>query len=82
VTTPALWGYGYFGSYGKEMSQLYLKKEMELFENQARVVDVIITTALIPGKRAPMLVSKQCVAAMKRGMPFYAGYPDFWIHRL
>ena len=43
------------GGYAKEMSADFIKAEMELFAKQAKEVDVIITTALIPGKPAPRL---------------------------
>jgi H+-translocating NAD(P) transhydrogenase subunit alpha len=40
---------------------------MKFFEDQAREVDIIITTALVPGKPAPRLITKQCVECMKPG---------------
>lgn len=46
------------GGYAKEMSSEFLKAEHELFEKQCREVDVIITTALIPNKKAPVLITK------------------------
>lgn len=46
------------GGYAKEMSPAFIKAEMELFAKQARDVDIIITTALIPGKKAPTLITK------------------------
>jgi NAD(P) transhydrogenase subunit alpha len=55
------------GGYAKEMSPAFIAAEMELFAAQAREVDVIITTALIPGKRAPTLITAAMVASMKRG---------------
>eukprot|EP00362_Geleiidae_sp_MMETSP1317_P001750 CAMPEP_0201285828 /NCGR_PEP_ID=MMETSP1317-20130820/113881_1 /ASSEMBLY_ACC=CAM_ASM_000770 /TAXON_ID=187299 /ORGANISM="Undescribed Undescribed, Strain Undescribed" /LENGTH=114 /DNA_ID=CAMNT_0047611849 /DNA_START=25 /DNA_END=369 /DNA_ORIENTATION=+ len=55
------------GGYAKEMSPEFIKAEMELFMKQAREVDVIITTALIPGKPAPILITKDMVEAMKPG---------------
>ncbi len=53
--------------YAKVMSEAFIKAEMELFAAQARDVDIIITTALIPGKPAPRLITAEMVAAMKRG---------------
>ena len=44
---------------------LYL--QMELFRQQAREVDIIITTALVPGKKAPLLITKDMVELMKPG---------------
>ncbi len=46
------------GGYAKEMTPEFIKAEMELFAKQAKEVDIIITTALIPGKRAPILITK------------------------
>ncbi|VDP89300.1 unnamed protein product [Schistosoma mattheei] len=43
------------------MSQKYLEAEMELFAKQAKEVDIIITSALIPGKPAPKLITKVSV---------------------
>ncbi len=55
------------GGYAKEMSPAFIEAEMKLFAEQAREVDVIITTALIPGKRAPVLITRDMVASMRRG---------------
>eukprot|EP01118_Nematostelium_gracile_P016479 TRINITY_DN6835_c0_g1_i2.p1 TRINITY_DN6835_c0_g1~~TRINITY_DN6835_c0_g1_i2.p1 ORF type:complete len:579 (-),score=163.51 TRINITY_DN6835_c0_g1_i2:1317-3053(-) len=55
------------GGYGKEMSKEFIEAEMALFMKQAQEVDVIITTALIPGKKAPTLIKKEMVEAMKEG---------------
>ncbi|MGO0305312.1 Re/Si-specific NAD(P)(+) transhydrogenase subunit alpha [Endozoicomonas acroporae] len=53
--------------YAKEMSQAFIDAEMALFMEQARDVDIIITTALIPGKPAPKLITEDMVKAMKPG---------------
>ncbi len=55
------------GGYAKEMSPAFIEAEMALFAAQAREVDVIITTALIPGKRAPILITADMVRSMRRG---------------
>ncbi|PKX96570.1 putative nicotinamide nucleotide transhydrogenase [Aspergillus novofumigatus IBT 16806] len=55
------------GGYAKEMSKEFYDAEMKLFMEQARDVDIIITTALIPGKAAPKLITKEMIAAMKPG---------------
>jgi NAD(P) transhydrogenase len=55
------------GGYAKEMSKEFIDAEMKLFMEQAKEVDIIITTALIPGKPAPKLITKEMVAAMKPG---------------
>lgn len=53
--------------YAKVMSDDFIKAEMALFAEQAKDVDIIITTAAIPGKKAPRLISKEMVASMKPG---------------
>lgn len=55
------------GGYAKTMSDEFIAAEMELFAQQAKEVDIIITTALIPGKPAPKLVSREMVMSMKPG---------------
>ena len=55
------------GGYAKVMSPEYIRAEMALFAEQARDVDIIITTALIPGKPAPRLITADTVALMKPG---------------
>ena len=53
--------------YAKVMSDEFLKAEMELFAKQAKDVDIIITTAAIPGKPAPRLITKAMVDSMVPG---------------
>lgn len=55
------------GGYAKVMSDEFIKKEMELFGKQAMEVDIVITTALIPGKPAPELWTEAMVECMKDG---------------
>jgi NAD(P) transhydrogenase subunit alpha len=55
------------GGYAREMSPAFVAAERALFAAQAKDVDVIITTALIPGKRAPILITGDMVASMRRG---------------
>ncbi|HUF73934.1 MAG TPA: Re/Si-specific NAD(P)(+) transhydrogenase subunit alpha [Gammaproteobacteria bacterium] len=55
------------GGYAKVMSKEFIDAEMALFRAQAEEVDIIITTALIPGKPAPKLITADMVRAMKRG---------------
>ena len=55
------------GGYAKEMSKAFIDAEMALFRAQAEDVDIIITTALIPGKPAPKLITTDMVNAMKPG---------------
>jgi NAD(P) transhydrogenase subunit alpha len=55
------------GGYAKEMSEEYKQKQAELIHKHATAADIIITTALIPGKPAPVLIAEATVAAMKPG---------------
>ena len=55
------------GGYAKVMSEEFIKAEMALFAEQAKDVDIIITTALIPGRPAPELITEEMVASMKPG---------------
>ncbi len=55
------------GGYAKVMSDEFIKAEMALFAEQAKDVDIIITTALIPGKPAPRLITADMVRSMKDG---------------
>lgn len=55
------------GGYAKEVSPEFIKAEMELFMKQAKEVDIIVTTALIPGKPAPKLITREMVEAMREG---------------
>ena len=55
------------GGYAKEMSKEFLDAEFALFREQAKDVDIVITTALIPGKPAPKLWLTDMVEPMKPG---------------
>jgi len=55
------------GGYAKVMSKAFIEAEMALFAEQARDVDIIITTALIPGKPAPKLITAEMVRSMRPG---------------
>ena len=55
------------GGYAKVMSEGFQKAQRETFAKQAQEVDVIITTALIPGKPAPRLITAEMVQSMKPG---------------
>ena len=55
------------GGYAKQMSPEFIKAEMDLFAAQAKEVDIIITTALIPGKPAPKLITGAMVDSMRKG---------------
>ena len=55
------------GGYAKELGDEHIRREKELIHERAKNADVVITTALVPGRRAPMLVSAETVQAMKPG---------------
>lgn len=55
------------GGYARTMSPEFIEAELDLFAKQAREVDIIITTALIPGRRAPVLITEEMVASMRPG---------------
>ncbi len=55
------------GGYAKEMSAEYQKKQAELVASHIANQDIVITTALIPGRPAPKLISKEMVASMRPG---------------
>jgi NAD(P) transhydrogenase subunit alpha len=55
------------GGYAKTMSKEFIDAEMALFLEQCKEVNIIVTTALIPGKKAPLLITKEMVAALKPG---------------
>ena len=55
------------GGYAKEMSDEYKQAQAKMMLEQAKDVDIIITTALIPGRKAPVLVNEEMLALMKPG---------------
>lgn len=55
------------GGYAKEMSKEYQDAQLELFRKTVKDIDVIITTALIPGKPAPKLITLDMVESMRPG---------------
>src|SRR5450830_1302128 len=55
------------GGYAKVMSEGFQKAQREMYAKQAKEVDIIITTALIPGKPAPKLITAEMVRSMKPG---------------
>lgn len=60
-------GFGKTDGYAKTMSKEFIEAEMALFAEQAKDVNIIITTALIPGKPAPELITKEMVKSMQPG---------------
>jgi len=55
------------GGYAKEQSADFYKQEQELIRKYSKDSDIIITTALIPGKRAPLLITEEMVKEMRPG---------------
>lgn len=55
------------GGYVKGVSEDFLKKQQELIAKHIKEADIVITTALIPGKKAPVLVTEEMVSTMKFG---------------
>ncbi|KAJ3415114.1 hypothetical protein HDV05_005522 [Chytridiales sp. JEL 0842] len=55
------------GGYAKVMSKEFIEAEMKLFREQCKDVDIIITTAMIPGKPAPKLLTKDMIDILKPG---------------
>jgi len=55
------------GGYAKTMSKEFIDAEMAMFREQCKEVDIIVTTALIPGKPAPELITTDMVESMKSG---------------
>jgi H+-translocating NAD(P) transhydrogenase len=55
------------GGYAKEMSKEWFAAADQMLLNECKNIDVVITTALIPGRRAPTLIKKNMVEAMPRG---------------
>lgn len=55
------------GGYAREMSEDYKRRQGELVHQRAIAADIIITTALIPGRPAPILINEETVRAMKPG---------------
>ncbi|MCO4859914.1 NAD(P)(+) transhydrogenase (Re/Si-specific) subunit alpha, partial [Herbaspirillum sp. WGmk3] len=55
------------GGYARPMPPDWMKRQAELVHERAKQADIIITTALIPGRKAPVLISEETVKAMKPG---------------
>jgi NAD(P) transhydrogenase subunit alpha len=55
------------GGYAKEVSQEYLQKQKELVSKHVADADIVITTALVIGKKAPLLITEEMVKSMKAG---------------
>ena len=59
------------GGYAKEAGEDFKKKQAELLKNSVKKNDIIICTALMPGKKAPRIISEEMVKSMKPGSIIY-----------
>jgi NAD(P) transhydrogenase subunit alpha len=55
------------GGYAKEQSEDFYRRQQEVMQKSVAAADVVITTALVPGKRAPILITEEMVAGMRPG---------------
>jgi NAD(P) transhydrogenase subunit alpha len=55
------------GGYGKEVSEDSAKRQQEVVAEHTKAADIVITTAAVPGKKAPILVEEEAVKGMKEG---------------
>lgn len=55
------------GGYVRELSKEFLEKQQALIRHRIKEADIVITTALVPGKKAPVLITNDMVETMKRG---------------
>jgi NAD(P) transhydrogenase subunit alpha len=55
------------GGYAREMSEDYKRRQAALIDERAKAADIVVTTALIPGRPAPVLVREETVRGMKPG---------------
>jgi NAD(P) transhydrogenase subunit alpha len=67
LTVEGVEGVKIEGGYAKEVSAEFLQKQKELVESKIKDADLVITTALVIGKKAPILVSEDMVKSMKKG---------------
>jgi NAD(P) transhydrogenase subunit alpha len=67
LTVEGVEGVKVEGGYAKEVSAEFLQKQKELVEKHIKDADLVITTALVIGKKAPVLVSEEMVKSMKNG---------------
>ena len=59
------------GGYAKETSDEFKKKQEELLSETLKKIDIVICTALIPGKKAPIIIKKEMIDVMKNGSVIY-----------
>ena len=59
------------GGYAKETSDDFKKKQEELLKETLKKIDIVICTALIPGKKAPIIITKDMIQVMPKGSVIY-----------
>ena len=59
------------GGYAKEVSDDFKKKQEELLKETLKKIDVVICTALVPGKKAPIIIKKDMIDGMQKGSIIY-----------
>ena len=59
------------GGYAKETSDDFKKKQEELIKETLKKIDIVICTALIPGKKAPIIITKEMIQVMPKGSVIY-----------
>jgi NAD(P) transhydrogenase subunit alpha len=59
------------GGYAKEVSEDFKKKQEELLKNTLKKIDIVVCTALIPGKKAPIVIKKDMIDVMPSGSVIY-----------
>ena len=59
------------GGYAKETSEEFKKKQEELLKETLKKIDIVICTALIPGKKAPLIIKKDMIDVMQNGAVIY-----------
>jgi NAD(P) transhydrogenase alpha subunit len=67
VAVPAAEEQASSDGYAREMSEDFNRRAAEMYADQAKDVDIVITTALIPGRPAPRLITEEMVASMRSG---------------
>ena len=59
------------GGYAKETSEDFQKKQEDLLKETLKKIDIVICTALIPGKKAPIIIKKEMIEVMQNGSVIY-----------
>ena len=59
------------GGYAKETSEDFKKKQEDLLKETLKKIDIVICTALIPGKKAPIIIKKEMIEVMQNGSVIY-----------